>query len=97
MSLRISSVVLGLQTETEWESDRQALIADKEEAVNQLVEEATAREDELQSLVEDLQEKLEDIADFKKRKEDVEAELVRPPSLHLELPRACAAPFCLPS
>ena len=39
----------------------------------------------LQALVEDLQEKLEDIADFKKRKEDVEAELVRKQPLKLQL------------
>lgn len=41
-----------------------------------LVDEATAREEELQALVVELQGNLENIADFKQRKDDVENELV---------------------
>lgn len=57
---------------------------DRETAVRELVEEATSREEELQGLVVELQEKLEDIADFKQRKDDVESELVS----HLEAPES---------
>jgi chromosome segregation ATPase len=65
------------QTEVEWEADRQRLLEDKEEAVRLLVDEATAREEELQALVVELQGNLENIAEFKQRKEDVETEVVR--------------------
>eukprot|EP00873_Tetraselmis_striata_P041509 jgi/Tetstr1/461773/TSEL_006861.t1 len=65
------------QTEVDWDSDRTRLLEDKEEAVRLLVDEATAREEELQALVVELQGNLENIADFKQRKDDVENELVR--------------------
>lgn len=67
---------LAAQTEVDWDADRKRLLEEKEEAVRLLVDEATAREEELQALVVELQGNLENIADFKQRKEDVETELV---------------------